>query len=106
MAVSDNATVDTSVMRSGAKVIDDHAGQVTDKENKVRDVFDTLMTTWTGDAAVIFDNAMTDFYTKADDIVGQLHRLATDVRTAATRYDQHDETVTAIVKSAPGLPGF
>jgi hypothetical protein len=49
---------------------------------------------------------MKDFYTKADDIVGQLHRLATDVRTAATRYDQHDETVTAIVKSAPGLPGF
>jgi WXG100 family type VII secretion target len=93
-------------MRSGAKVIDDHAGQVTDKENKVRDVFDTLMTTWTGDAAVIFDNAMKDFYTKADDIVGALHRLATDVRTAATRYDQHDETVTAIVKSAPGLPGF
>jgi WXG100 family type VII secretion target len=93
-------------MRSGANIIDDHARQVADKENKVRGVFDTLMTTWTGDAAKIFDNAMTDFYTKADGIIGQLQGLATDVRTAATRYDQHDETVTAIVKSAPGLPGF
>jgi WXG100 family type VII secretion target len=106
MASSDNATVDTGIMRQGAATISDHAGQVTDKETAVRNTFDTLMTTWKGNAAQVFDGGMQTFYTNCDTIIGNLQQLSTDVNAAAKSYDGHDDTVTAIAKKMPGLPGF
>ncbi|MCU1682702.1 MAG: family type secretion target [Amycolatopsis sp.] len=111
MAGSSNAKVNTQIMRQGAATISDHADQVKTQEGQVRTTIETLMSTWKGTASQTFDGAMQEFYAECDKIINKLKQLSTDVTSAATNYDHHDDTVTSAAKSAAssmggGLQGF
>jgi WXG100 family type VII secretion target len=108
---SSNAKVDTGIMRQGAGTISDHATQITTEEGAVKTTIDTLMVTWKGNAAQVFDGAMQEFYGECDKIISKLQQLSSDVVSAANLYDQHDDVVNQTVRSAmpsigSGLQGF
>jgi WXG100 family type VII secretion target len=91
---------------------DNIKGQVTHLENE----FAALATSWQGDAASQFQNAMQGFYEECDNVLKALGGLAQSVVDSAVGYEKAHNMSTDIAQALqnsvsasntqPGLAGF
>jgi WXG100 family type VII secretion target len=106
----DGTHVDTSIMRQGAKTINETGVGITNVNSQVDNTMQELLGTWRSDAATVFQEAMGQFDQTVKMIVQKLQTLAENVETSAREYDSGDEQNLAFSRQTSGtikgLTGF
>ena len=114
---ADPINVDVHAMLQAASEMEDKHDSIRSQVTSLQSEIGSLETTWTGQAASQFNNAMQNFYDDCNTILTSLQHLAQAVDKSAMQYEQtHHMTtdqaqalanrISATPAGLPGLPGF